>query len=44
MAKIISSLPNKDQLQDIRLGMRDAYLTDEHLCICLLYTSPSPRD
>ena len=38
MAKIISSLPIKDQLQDIRLGMRNAYLTDEHLCIDALLT------
>ncbi len=33
MTDIISTLPNKEQLQNIRLGMRNAYLTDEQVCV-----------
>ena len=33
MTNIISSLSNKEQLHNIRLGMRAAYLADEKVCI-----------
>ena len=33
MTDIISTLPNKEQLQNIRLGMRNAYLTNEQVCV-----------
>ena len=39
MANITTSLPHKEQLQNIRLGMRSAYLTDEKICIEALLKS-----
>ena len=39
MANITSSLPNKAQLKNIRLGMRSAYLADEQVCIEALLKS-----
>ena len=38
MANNTASLPNKEQLQNIRLGMRSAYLADEQVCIESLLT------
>ena len=39
MTDITSTLPNKDQLQNIRQGMRNAYLADEKICIEALLKS-----
>ena len=38
MANNTAALPNKEQLQNIRLGMRSAYLADEQVCIESLLT------
>jgi len=39
MSDIISTLSNKDQLQNIRIGMRSTYLADEKVCIEALLKS-----
>ena len=38
MANNTAALPNKEQLQNIRLSMRSAYLSDEQVCIESLLT------